>query len=90
MLQETFGVYNDLRKDEVSEPNIFYVMITWGGGDVKPKRGMILYSSKIAKRMYTTVAQNRYCENVQGLLFIVIPNISVVFLEVIFISIRTC
>ena len=89
MLQETFGVYNDLRKDEISEPNIFYVMIT-GGGNVKLKRGMILCSSKITKRMYTTVAQNRYCENVQGLLFIVIPNIFVVFLEVIFISMRTC
>ena len=88
MLQEKFGVYNDLRKDEISEPNIFYVMIT--GGDVKPKRGMILCSSKITKRMYATVTHNRYCENVQGLLFIVMPNISVVFPQVIFISIRTC
>ena len=88
MLQETFSVYNDVRKDEISEPNIFYVMIT--GENVKPKRGMILCSSKIAKQMYTTVAQNRYCENIQGLLFIIIPNISVVFLDVIFISIRAC
>ena len=35
MLQETFGVYNDLRKDAISEPNIFYVMIT--GGKCKTK-----------------------------------------------------
>ena len=37
MLQETFGVYNDLRKDEVSEPNIFYVMITGGGCKTKTR-----------------------------------------------------
>ena len=30
MLQETFSVYKDLRKDEISEPNIFYVIITGG------------------------------------------------------------
>ena len=37
--------------------------------------------------MYTTVAQNEYCENVKRLLFVDILNISVVFLQVIVISV---
>ena len=35
--------------------------------------------------MYTTVAQNKYCEYVKRLLFVDILNISVVVLQVIFI-----
>ena len=42
--------------------------------------------SEVGKK-YTTVAQNKCCINVQGLLFAVIPSISVVFLQVIFISV---
>ena len=34
-----------------------------------------------------TAAHNKYCENVQGLLFVAIPNISMIFLQVIFISV---
>ena len=34
-----------------------------------------------------TVAHNKYGENVRGLLFVVIPNISLIFLQVIFISV---
>ena len=37
--------------------------------------------------MYMKLVQNKYRENVQGLLFVDIPNISVVFLQVIFISV---
>ena len=38
-------------------------------------------SSFSGKQMYTIAAHIKYCENVQGLLFAVIPNISIVFLQ---------
>ena len=34
-----------------------------------------------------TVAHYKHCENVQGMLFVVIPNISILFLQEIFISV---
>ena len=43
------------------------------------------HSRKREMKTVATVAHSRYCENVQGLLF-VIPNISMIFLQVIFIS----
>ena len=38
-------------------------------------------------RMHMTFSHNKYCENVQDLMFVVILNISMVFLKVIFISV---
>jgi len=57
------------------------------GENVKWKRGLVGCGGK---QMYTTVAQNEYCENVKRLLFVDILNISVVFLQVIVISVQTC
>ena len=40
--------------------------------------------------MYTTVAQNKYCENVKIVLFVDILKTSVVFLQVIFKLVASC
>ena len=45
------------------------------GGNVKRERGMVGCGGN---QMYTTVAQNKYCESVKRLLFVEILNISVV------------
>ena len=47
--------------------------------NVKLKRGTVGYSPNGGKQMYMAVPQNKYYENIQGLLFVVIPDISVVF-----------
>ena len=45
------------------------------------------HGSKRETTAVATVAHNKWYENVQDLLFVVIPNISMIFLQVIFISV---
>ena len=49
--------------------------------------GLVGCGLKSGKQMYTTAVQNKYCENVQSLLFTIIPRISMVFLQVVFVSV---
>ena len=52
------------------------------GGKCKMKTR---HNRKRETNTVATVAHNKYCENVEGLLLAVIPHLSMIFLQVIFI-----